>query len=874
MKSLPTHEVEPLTALQQYQSLNTEIKTALNHLVQLTAAICETPIAAINFIDANRQYFPVKVGWEIDELPINVGICPTCTQQGDIFIVADTLANTQWAENPLVTEPPHIRFYAGVPLPLPTTEVMGTLCVMDLHPRQLNSTQIQTLQIFGQQVVSQLQLQQAQHKHQTLELKLQRAFTTAVMGSWELNLLTHKMSWFDGLERLFDMEPVSFDGNYHTFINFIHPEDRQGVLNAISSAIEQHDDSYLDLEFRFVLPNRHIRWSNTKGQIIYNESHQPVGITALDQDITNCKQTELALRSSERRYASLAQAAPVGIFRINTQGNCLYVNERWCEIAGLSYQQALGEGWVRAIHPDDRENMFRTWYESAQQHIPFQLEYRFQRPDGTITWVFGQAVAEKNHTQEIASYISTITDISEQKQAAEELSQQNQRSQLLAEIAQKIRQSLHTEEILRTAVGEVKKLLQVDRVIIFKLLADGSGRIVKEAVVANCMPILGRHMIDHCFREDYQEAYRLGRISTIDDLSTANIQDCHREFLRKMDVRAHIVVPILCLDKLWGLMVAHQCSHPRKWNHVEIDLLQQLANQIGIALSQAELLEQETKQREELSRSNADLERFAYVASHDLQEPLRMVTSYLQLLERKYKGQLDSKADQFIGYAVDGARRMQTLINDLLSYSRVSTRAQPFQKVDCEKILSVAIANLKIAIEESGAVITHDAPLPEVMGDKTQIAQLLQNLIGNAIKFCGEETPQIHIGCVRGDEEEEGRSEGVMEGRSDGVKEGSRGGVSPPGLALKTSYELSSNQPEWLFWVSDNGIGIESQYRDRIFVIFQRLHTRDKYSGTGIGLAICKKIVERHGGRIWVESEPGQGTTFFFTIPCPTEMPS
>ncbi len=854
MKSLPTHEATRLVTLQQYQSLDLQTKTALKHLVELTGVICETPIAAINFIDGNRQYFSVKVGWEITELPVNVGMCPACIQQEDIFIVADTLADAQWADNPLVIEPPHVRFYAGVPLTLPTKEVIGTLSVMDFQPRKLNPTQIQTLQVLGQQVITQLQLQKAQHKSQTVELKLKQAFSAALMGSWELNLLTQKMTWFDGLERLFNMEPGSFDGNYHTFINFIHPEDRERVLDAISHAIEQQDDSYLDLEFRFVLLNRHIRWSATKGKIIYNKNRQSVGITALDWDITNCKKVELALRSSEQRYASLAQAAPVGIFRINAQGNCLYVNERWCEIAGLSYNQALGEGWVRSIHPDDRENVFRTWYESAQQQIPFRLEYRFQRPDGKITWVFGQAVTEKINTKELGGYISTITDISEQKQAESDLRQQNQRSQLLAEIAQKIRQSLHTEEILRTAVGEVKKLLQVDRVIIFKLLPDGSGKIVKEAVVANCMPILGRQMIDHCFHQDYQEAYRLGRISTIDDLATANIQDCHREFLEKMDVRAHIVVPILCLDKLWGLMVAHQCTSSRQWNHEEIDLLQQLANQIGIALSQAELLEQETKQREELARSNADLERFAYVASHDLQEPLRMVTSYLQLLERKYKGQLDSKADQFIGYAVDGARRMQTLINDLLSYSRVSTRAQPFEKVDCEHILSLAIANLKIAIEESSAIITHDAPLPEVMGDKTLIAQLLQNLLGNAIKFRGEQTPKIHIGLAKLGEKE-GRSDGSLNMTS-----------LPP-----TSYKLSSHEPEWLFWVKDNGIGIEPQYRDRIFVIFQRLHTRDKYSGTGIGLAICKKIVERHGGRIWVESELGQGTTFFFTIPNHTE---
>lgn len=226
---------------------------------------------------------------------------------------------------------------------------------------------------------------------------------------------------------------------------------------------------------------------------------------------------------------------------------------------------------------------------------------------------------------------------------------------------------------------------------------------------------------------------------------------------------------------------------------------------------------------EELARSNQELERFAYVASHDLQEPLRMVASFTQLLSRRYKGKLDADADEFIGFAVDGATRMQALINDLLAFARVGTHGKPLASTDANSALQRALANLRLAIEDSGAQVQCDA-LPTVMADITQLTQLLQNLIGNAIKFRGEAVPQIRL-------------------------------------------SVATEDKEWLFRLQDNGIGIDAEFAERIFVIFQRLHTKEQYPGTGIGLAICKKIVERHGGRIWVESKPGSGAAFCFTLP-------
>jgi PAS domain S-box-containing protein len=226
---------------------------------------------------------------------------------------------------------------------------------------------------------------------------------------------------------------------------------------------------------------------------------------------------------------------------------------------------------------------------------------------------------------------------------------------------------------------------------------------------------------------------------------------------------------------------------------------------------------------QELERSNQELEQFAYVASHDLQEPLRMVTSYLNLLERRYKEKLDPDAHEFIAFAVDGAKRMKRLITDLLAYSRVGMQDKALVPVNAETVLAQVLKNLQIAIEESQAVISHD-PLPTVLADEGQLVQLFQNLIGNALKFRGDSPPQIHIGLTR-------------------------------------------EQGAYLFSVRDNGIGLEPEQVERVFIIFQRVHDKGEYPGSGIGLAICKKIVERHGGRIWVESQPGQGATFYFTLP-------
>jgi len=290
-------------------------------------------------------------------------------------------------------------------------------------------------------------------------------------------------------------------------------------------------------------------------------------------------------------------------------------------------------------------------------------------------------------------------------------------------------------------------------------------------------------------------------------------------------------IPVIIITGALGDVTAVECIKQGATDYVLKDGLARLPEAIRRALRekhertlrhQAE--EDLARKVDELARSNSELEQFAYVASHDLQEPLRMVTAYTQLLGERYRGKLDENADKFIGYATEGAERMQVLVHDLLEFSRFG-RKGTCESIECNGVMNVVLQNLSAAIEESGATVTY-GELPTVRADRTQMAQLFQNLIGNALKFRGKERPVVSVRAERAGQ-------------------------------------------NWIFSVSDNGIGIAPEYAEDIFVVFQRLHTHTEYTGNGIGLAICKKIVEHNGGTIWMESQAGSGSIFRFTVPSP-----
>ena len=401
----------------------------------------------------------------------------------------------------------------------------------------------------------------------------------------------------------------------------------------------------------------------------------------------------------------------------------------------------------------------------------------------------------------------------------------------IAEIGRIISSSLDIQEVYAGFAEQTRNLIPFDRIAINLILSE-TDDFMPAYVFGKAVPGRGVSEVSSLAGtlsgEVRQQRRAIVYHSITRDETLKQYHGLSREY--GIGLRSFLSVPLVYGDAVIGVLNFRSLKMNAYTEH-DAEVAQLIAAQVAGAIANsrlhAETVERDIilqQQAEELVRSNADLEQFAYVASHDLQEPLRVIAGYVHLLEERYADELDQDARDFIGFAVDATHRMRTLINDLLEYSRVESHGNPFEAVDCNSALTEAMADLEVSITESEATVTSD-PLPEVFGDPVQIAHVLENLIANAIKFRKEDAhPVIHVSSCR-------------------------------------------NGEGWQISVEDNGIGIRPRYHDRIFGMFKRAHKRSKYPGTGIGLALCSKMVERHGGRMWVESQVGQGSTFHFTIP-------
>lgn len=445
-------------------------------------------------------------------------------------------------------------------------------------------------------------------------------------------------------------------------------------------------------------------------------------------------------------------------------------------------------------------------------------------PDRPPTWAVTTKIPLFDHDGHVIGTFGISRDITEMKRKAD-LSLRAQRTLLL--VSKMTGDDF--DSFLNWCVEMDAQVMEIARISVWWLAEDGSEIVCAEAFDS----ITGEHTRNaRLQRGDYPRYFAAldeNRVLAADDTALdGRTAEFSQNYLAPQGIVSLLDVPIRQRGRVVGILCHEHIGTPRIWDSIEQDFAVSLADMISLALESDERKRAETGSKKllhDLERSNKELEQFAYVASHDLQEPLRLVSAYTQLLLQRYRDKLDADADPIVNFITEGVNRMQQLIQDLLAYSRVSSRNKPLTLTKSETALENALRNLGVALRESQAEVTHDE-LPTLFCEASQLTQLFQNLIGNGIKFHGDQPPRIHV-----------------------------------------SAEKIDDGAAWRFAVRDNGIGIDPEYFERIFIIFQRLHTRSKYPGTGIGLAICKRIVEQHRGKIWVESCKGNGATFFFTIP-------
>ena len=511
------------------------------------------------------------------------------------------------------------------------------------------------------------------------------------------------------------------------------------------------------------------------------ESAEGTLVTAAIRDITMRKDAERHLAQMEGRYRGLLEAAPDAMVVVNQGGEIVLLNVQAEKQFGYSRDELVGQKVKNIIPEGFAERLIadgtRSAAEALAQQIGTGIELIARRKNRSEFPI--EIMLSPLESAEGTLVTAAIRDISVRRAAERHLAQMEGRYRGL----------------LEAAPDAMVVVNQKGEIVLLNVQAEKQFGYSRDELVGQ--------KVKNIIPQGFAERLVADALRSVEDALAQQIgTGIELTGRRKDSSEFPIEIMLSPLESAEGILVTAAVRDITTRKTAEANLLNKM---------------------EELNRSNEELGQFAYIASHDLQEPLRMVASYTQLLSRRYKGKLDSDADEFIAFAVDGASRMQRLIQDLLAYSRVGTKGRDLLDISSEEALQQALINLRGAIEEKGALVTHD-PLPAVVADDMQLIQLFQNLVGNAIKYQNAGIPKVHISASR------------------------------------------NGSKKWTFSVKDNGLGIDPQYFEKIFGMFQRLHKREEFAGTGIGLAICKKIVERHGGSISVESQPGQGSTFRFAL--------
>ncbi|MBD2149826.1 PAS domain S-box protein [Pseudanabaena sp. FACHB-1277] len=798
---IPADESDRLVALDRYHILDTLPEQVYDDLTQLAADICGTPIALISLVDRDRQWFKSRVGLNATETPRDISFCGHAVAAKATLNIPDASQDPRFADNPLVTNDPNIRFYAGVPLITHDYYALGTLCAIDSQPHNLTEAQIRQLEALSRLVVNQLELRLNRNSTESqldAVLSLKQAIldnanfsiiATDLNGTIQsFNRAAERMLGYDASEIVGKTSPAIF----HEFYEIA--SQAQHLTQELNTDIPVGFEVFTAKAKLGQVYERewtYIRKDGSKFPVmltitaIRTESGEITGYMGFAKDITSQKQAEKEVKDIT---SALDQTAIIAITDI--QGTITFVNDKFCEISQYSREELIGQNHRLLSSGHHPRSFFVEMWRTIASGQTWRAEIKNRAKDGTFYWVDTTIVPFLNEDGKPYQYLAIRKDITARKAADIEL-------QKLSVIASKT----DNVAIVTNAHGEIEWVNDSFHKLTGYTLAEVIGKKpgdflqgekTSQETVNSIREALAKH---EPFSGEILNYSKDGKAYWL-SLNINPVFDDDGELIQFIALESEITT--------------------RK----EIEI--KLRKEVEGAMKKLNVM------NERLEVSNRELLDFAYVSSHDLQEPLRKIQAFGDRLKSTCQDSLNEKGLDYLERMLNAASRAQILINDLLDFSRVTTKAQPFQPINLSEVLEGVLSDLEVRIEKSGVILEVD-PLPVVEADALQMRQILQNLIGNALKFIREGvTPMVQV-----------RSRVYME-----------------------------NEQEWCeIRVIDNGIGFEQQYAERIFQIFQRLHGRKTFEGTGIGLAICRKIAERHNGTLIAQGELDQGATFIFTLP-------